>query len=104
MSESLTTTKLKGPPIHPGEHLADELEAMGMSANQLAQALNVPANRITRILNGEQAITADTALRLARYLGTSAELWMRLQNTYELRQAELEKGEQITREVAVRAA
>jgi len=77
---------------------------MGMSANQLAQALHVPANRITRILNGEQAITADTALRLARYLGTSAELWMRLQDTYELRQAELEKGEQIAREVAVRTA
>jgi addiction module HigA family antidote len=66
--------------------------------------LNVPANPITRILNGEQAITADTALRLARYLGTSAELWMRLQDTYELRKAEAEKGEQIAREVVARTA
>lgn len=59
--------------IHPGEHLAEELEALGMSASELARNLNVPANRITAILNGQRAITSDTALRLAHFFGTSAE-------------------------------
>ena len=71
-------------PIHPGEILADELEELGMSAAQLARTLGVPANRISQIVAGKRAITADTALRLARYFGTSADLWMNLQKTYEL--------------------
>lgn len=86
-------------PIHPGRFLADELEALGMSAPQLATALHVPANRIYQILNGQRALTADTALRLAQWLGTSAELWMNLQKLYELRLAEKEAGEEIKRTI-----
>ena len=71
-------------PIHPGEILADELEELGMSAAQLARTLGVPANRISQIVAGKRAITADTALRLARYFGTSADFWMNLQKAYDL--------------------
>lgn len=85
------------PPIHPGEILAEELEALGINASQLARALNVPPNRITHILKGERAVTADTALRLSQWLGTSAEFWLNLQKTYELRVAEQEKGPEIKR-------
>lgn len=91
-------------PVHPGEVLQDEIEALAMSASAFAAALDVPANRITSVLNGERAITADTALRLSRYMGTSAELWMNLQKTYELRIAEIESGESIERSVKPRAA
>jgi addiction module HigA family antidote len=76
--------------IHPGEHLADAMEAMGLTATQLARGLQVPPNRITAILQGQRAITADTALRLARYFGTSAAFWMNLQQLYDLRLAEAE--------------
>jgi addiction module HigA family antidote len=76
--------------IHPGEHLADAMEAMGLTATQLARDLQVPPNRITAILQGQRAITADTALRLARYFGTSAAFWMNLQQLYDLRLAEAE--------------
>ena len=76
--------------IHPGEHLADAMEAMGLTATQLARDLRVPPNRITAILQGQRAITADTALRLARYFGTSAAFWMNLQQLYDLRLAEAE--------------
>jgi addiction module HigA family antidote len=86
-------------PIHPGEFLADELEALGMSAPQLAADLHVPANRIYQILKGQRALTADTALRLGQWLGTSAELWMNLQKLYELRLAEKEAGEEIRRTI-----
>src|ERR1700688_5164826 len=79
-------------PIHPGEHLADELGALGMSAAGLARQLKVPTNRITEILNGERAITGDTALRLGHYFGTSAEFWLNLQKLYELRLAEQKAG------------
>jgi addiction module HigA family antidote len=82
-------------PIHPSEILADELAEMGVSGRELAKALHVPANRIYQILNGKRAITADTALRLSRWFGTSAELWLNLQKTYELRLAEAEAGEKI---------
>ena len=75
-------------PIHPGEILADELQALGMSAAELARILHVPTNRITQILGGKRAMTADTALRLGKWLGTGAELWMNLQKSYELRLAE----------------
>jgi len=73
--------------IHPGEHLADAMEALGVTAAQLAREVRVPANRITGILHGLRAVTADTALRLGRYFGTSAEFWMNLQQIYELRRA-----------------
>jgi addiction module HigA family antidote len=78
--------------IHPGEHLAEQLEALEMSAAELARQLKVPTNRITHILNGQRAITGDTALRLGHFFGTSAEFWLNLQKIYELRVAERESG------------
>jgi len=75
--------------IHPGEHLAVELKELGISAAELARNLEVPTNRITGILNGQRAITGDTALRLAHFFGTSAEFWLNLQSLYELRLAEV---------------
>jgi len=83
------------PAIHPGEHLAEQLEALGMSAAALARQLKVPTNRITHILNGQRAITGDTALRLGQFFGTSAEFWLNLQKIYELRVAERELGADI---------
>ena len=80
------------PAIHPGEHLAEQLEALGMSAAALARQLKVPTNRITHIINGQRAITGDTALRLGHFFGTSAEFWLNLQKIYELRVAEREIG------------
>ena len=74
--------------IHPGEHLAEELKELGLSAAELARRLDVPTNRITGILNGQRAITGDTALRLAHFFGTSAEFWLNLQSLYELRLAQ----------------
>jgi antitoxin HigA-1 len=71
-------------PIHPGEILADELKEIGISAAELARTLEVPANRISQIIAGKRAVSADTALRLARYFGTSPDLWMNLQKNYEL--------------------
>jgi antitoxin HigA-1 len=79
-------------PIHPGEHLAEELKELGLSATELARRLGVPTNRVTSILNGRRAITGDTALRLAHFFGTSAEFWLNLQNLYELRLAEQKSG------------
>lgn len=81
--------------IHPGEHLAAELEALGMSAAELARQLQVPTNRITGIINGQRAITGDTALRLAHFFGTSPEFWLNLQSLYELRLAEQKAGKSI---------
>jgi len=83
------------PPIHPGEILADELAARGLSASQVARALNVPPNRVTQILHGERGISAETALRLEQWLGTSAAFWLNLQKAYELRVAEQEQGQEI---------
>ena len=74
--------------IHPGDHLAVELETLNLSAAELARQLKVPTNRITGILNGQRAITGDTALRLGHFFGTSAEFWLNLQSLYELRLAE----------------
>jgi addiction module HigA family antidote len=82
-------------PIHPGEILADELEEIGISAAELARTLAVPANRISQIIAGKRAISADTALRLARYFGTSPDLWMNLQKTYELDLARQQMGKAI---------
>ena len=81
--------------IHPGEHLAEELRELKMSAAELARKINVPTNRITQILNGTRAITGDTALRLAHFLGTSAEFWLNLQSLYELRLAQKKAGKSI---------
>ena len=74
--------------IHPGEHLSEELQMLAMSGAELSRNLDVPTNRITQILNGQRAITGDTAQRLAHYFGTSAEFWLNLQFLYELRIAE----------------
>ena len=81
--------------IHPGEHLAEELEALGMSAAELARQLKVPTNRVTGILNGQRAVTGDTALRLGYFFGTSPEFWLNLQSLYELRLAEQKAGKSI---------
>ena len=81
--------------IHPGTHLAEELKELAMSAAELARKLNVPTNRITAILNGQHAVTGDTALRLAHFFGTSAEFWLNLQSLYELRIARQKVGESI---------
>ncbi|MBI2834396.1 MAG: HigA family addiction module antidote protein [Acidobacteria bacterium] len=81
--------------IHPGEHLAEELEALDMSAAELARQLKVPTNRVTEILNGRRAITGDTALRLAHFFGTSPQFWLNLQGLYELRLAEEKSGKAI---------
>lgn len=87
-------------PIHPGKFLADELEALGMTPTQLAAALKVPPNRIYQILAGKRALTADTALRLSQWLGTSAEMWLNLQKLYELRLAETTTGKEIKHSIA----
>ncbi|MEH2393856.1 MAG: HigA family addiction module antitoxin [Nostoc sp.] len=89
-------------PIHPGEILADEINELGISASELARFLDVPKNRITEIINGNRGITADTALRLAQYFGTSAEFWMNLQKNYELRLAEQATGKEIQQTVRPR--
>ena len=91
-------------PIHPGEILREEMEELGLSANALAKALNVPANRITAILNEQRSITGDTALRLAKYFDTTPEFWMNLQTAYDVKKAMLESGKEIERDVKIRAA
>ena len=74
----------KPTPIHPGEILEDAIREAGLSANAVALALRIPANRLTQIIRGKRAITADTALRLGRYFGTSAQVWINLQGHYDL--------------------
>ena len=91
-------------PIHPGEVLQDLLQEAGLTANALALALRVPANRIGSIIKGQRGITADTALRLARYFGTSAQMWMNLQAKYDLEAAEDAIGRKVEREVLPRSA
>ena len=91
------------PPVHPGEVLLEDfMKPLGLSQYRLAQELNVPALRISQIVHGKRAVTADTALRLARYFGTSANVWMRLQARYDLEVAEAELAERVKREVKVR--
>lgn len=87
MSNSSTTTESgRIAPIHPGEILLEDfIEAFGITQNRLAVAIDVPPRRINEIVHGKRGITADTAIRLARYFGTSAEFWMNLQSHYELR-------------------
>jgi addiction module HigA family antidote len=91
------------PPIHPGEILGDELEELRLSAAALSRELDVPTNRITQIINGRRAITAETALRLGQWFGTSADFWLNLQKQYELRLAEAEYGWKIRETVSPRA-
>jgi addiction module HigA family antidote len=81
--------------IHPGEHLAEELEALDMSAAELARKLGVPTNRVTQILNGTRSVTGDTALRLAHFFGTSPQFWLNLQNLYDLRLAQKKAGKSV---------
>jgi antitoxin HigA-1 len=82
-------------PIHPGEHLADELRDLGLTAAELSRQIDVPVNRITGIIHGQRGITADTALRLGHWFGTTPQFWMNLQQLYELRLAESEVGAEI---------
>lgn len=83
--------------VHPGEHLAEELDVLHMSAAELARKLGVPTNRVTQILNGTRSITGDTALRLGHFFGTSAQLWLNLQSLYDLRRAQEKAGKSIQR-------
>jgi len=86
-------------PIHPGEVLKGELFEIGMSANAFAQALNVPTNRITAILKGARSITADTALRLSHFFGTTPEFWLNLQSSYDLKVTRESVGKKVEQEV-----
>jgi antitoxin HigA-1 len=109
MSKSSITTKGVATPnrltTHPGEVLAEEfLKPLGLSVNALAMGLRVPATRIGAVVKGERAVTADTALRLARFFGTSPEFWMNLQAMHDLTKAKLENGVTIERDVHPRAA
>lgn len=94
----------KLPPIHPGELLRDELDEIGVSLNELGRALRVPMNRISAIVNGKRAITVDTAMRLARYFGTSPQYWLNLQIAYDLEVAEQAIGARVEKEVLPRTA
>jgi antitoxin HigA-1 len=88
-------------PVHPGEILREDyLAELGMSANALAKALHVPAPRVNEIVRERRGITADTALRLGRYFGTTPQFWLNLQSAYDLRRAEIAAGRRIEREVA----
>ena len=89
-------------PVHPGEILREELETLGLSANALSKALDVPVNRVTLILNGQRGVSADSALRLARYFGTTPQVWLNLQQTWELRRAEIASGREIAERVTPR--
>ena len=82
-------------PIHPGEHLAEELKELRISAAEFSRQIGVPTNRITQIINGRRSITGDTALRLAHFFSTSAEFWLNLQSLYELRLAQQKSGRAI---------
>jgi addiction module HigA family antidote len=100
MARTSTTAKL--PPVHPGEVLlADFLEAMGLSQYRLAHDLSVPPRRINEIVHGKRAVTADTALRLARYFGTSERFWLNLQARYDLEVERDRLGPRLEEEVAV---
>ncbi len=90
------------PPIHPGEVLAEDfMKPLGLSQYRVAKDIGVPALRISQIVNGKRAVTADTAMRLARYFGTSPDVWLRLQARYDLEVAQLTYGTRIEEEVKV---
>jgi addiction module HigA family antidote len=90
---------VKRAPIHPGRVLKSEIDELRVTANSLALSLRIPANRLTEIINGRRAISADTALRLGRYFGTSAQFWMNLQSGYDLQVAEDLLAERIAADV-----
>jgi addiction module HigA family antidote len=90
---------IKRPPIHPGRILKNEIEETGMSPHMVAIALRIPANRLTEIINGRRSISADTAMRLGRFFGTTAQFWMNLQSHYELQVAEDRLSEKIANDV-----
>ena len=92
------------PPTHPGEILREELEALGLSASAFAAKLDVPPNRVTQILSGQRSVSADTALRLARFFGTTARFWLNLQSLHDLKIAAAENGARIAQRVRPRAA
>lgn len=99
------TTNRDLPPVHPGEQLREEfMKPLGLSAYKLAKDIDVPVSRIQDIAAERRAITGDTALRLARYFGTTPEFWLNLQRDFELEQAEINAGEQIVAKVQPRAA
>ena len=112
MSRSWTTTEDPGAagasngmrPVHPGEILRDELDELGLSARDFAKALDLAADTVAEILDGRRSVTADTALRLARYLGTTPRVWLNLQAAYDLRRAEAETGRRIAERVTPREA
>src|SRR5882762_6004805 len=100
---TMARRKREIPPVHPGEILSEEfLKPLGLSMNQLALALRVPANRINAIVAGERGITADTALRLGRYFGTSAQFWINLQARFDLETTKDKLADKIDREVQPR--
>jgi addiction module HigA family antidote len=84
-------------PIHPGRHLAEELRELGISAAELARQIDVPVNRLTGIINAQRSVTADTALRLGYWFGTSPDFWLNLQKLYELRLAAKEIGHRVNK-------
>jgi len=101
----MTKKNNKLPPVHPGEILSAEfLDPLELSQYKLAQTIHVPPRRINEIVMGKRAITADTALRLGRFFGTTAQFWMNLQSRYELEIAEDRLGEKLLREIVVHAA
>jgi addiction module HigA family antidote len=91
-------------PTPPGEILREELAELGLSANMFAAKIKVPTNRVTEILAGRRSVSAETALRLGRFFGTSAQFWMNLQTNYDLKQAAAVSGKEIVRQVRPRAA
>lgn len=109
MSRSSTTIEENGSdllePIYPGEILLEEfLKPLGVSQNRLARDIGVPVSRVAGLVKGERSVTADTALRLARYLGTSPDVWLGLQMEYDLRRARRAHGSDIDRQVRILAA
>lgn len=92
-------SKKRLPPTHPGEILKEELEERGISLNKLSRDIRIPLSRVSLITNGRRSVTADTALRLARYFGTSAQVWMNLQTAYDLEIAQRRTGAAIQKEV-----
>ena len=93
---SITIDQVILPPVHPGEVLAEELAELSVSVSALARALDVPQSRMAEIVSGKRSVTADSALRLAAYFGTSARLWLNLQAAYDLAMTEVEHGPHIS--------
>ena len=105
LSDVIDARRAPMKPVHPGRVLKEEfLDPLGVSAYRLAKDINVPINRVAAIVSGRRAVTADTALRFARYFGTDAQSWINLQASYDLAAARRAAGKRIDREVKPRAA